>query len=137
MPVVSAIANGRSAAFVLDTGAARSVLAEAAVARLSLPLDEWAAMTMRGVGGGVRHRVAHLRSLTLGGAALHRRSVAGDMSMAVVPALPFAGEKPVSGLLGGDYLHGYDLVWRPEERRLALYAVAACSGRFVPWAGRL
>jgi predicted aspartyl protease len=134
VPVVPAMANGTEAAFVLDTGAARSVLDEAAVRRLSLPLDEWAAMTMRGVGGAVRHRVAHLRSLSVGGAGLHRRSAAGDMSMAVVPVLPFAGEPPVSGLLGGDYLQTYDLAWEPADKRLALFAVQGCNGRFVPGA---
>ncbi|MBV9654902.1 MAG: aspartyl protease family protein [Acetobacteraceae bacterium] len=133
VPVVAAAADGVEAPFILDTGAARSVLTETAVRQVGAALDEWAAMTMRGVGGLVRHRVARLRTLTLGGAPLHRRSAANDMSMAVVPELPSGGGPPVSGLLGADYLESYDLAWESGGGRLGLYRVGGCSGRFLPW----
>ena len=133
VPVVTAAIDGQPVRLILDTGATRSVLDEAAVARLGVPLDEWAAMTMRGVGGAVRHRVARLRTLTLGGAALRRRSAAGDMSIAVVPGLPLSPDAAVSGLLGAEYLSGYDLEW--DGRTARLHEVAGCSGRFLPWTG--
>lgn len=134
VPVVTAEVDGSAALFVLDTGASRSVLTEAAVQRLSLPLDEWASMTMRGIGGAVRRRVANLRSLTLGGAPLRRKSAAGNMSIAVVPGLPLPVQTPVAGLIGGDFLSAYDLEW--DGSRLRLFTAAECSGRFAPWPGR-
>ena len=43
--------NGITASFILDTGAQRSVVTEAAVARLDLARDQWVGTTMSGIGG--------------------------------------------------------------------------------------
>ena len=46
------------------------------------------------------------------------------------------GGRPIAGLLGQDYLSPYDLDLDIQAGRLALYAVAGCAGRFLPWTGR-
>ena len=128
--------NGIAGRFILDTGAQRSVVTPAAVQRLGLALDEWVGTTMRGVGGIERRRNANPRSLTLAGVALERRTVTRDTSL-TVGTLPQAalGGQAIDGLLGRDFLSLFDLVLDISARRLALYEVQGCSGRFLPWSG--
>jgi len=125
--------NGTAATFVLDTGAERSLVTPQAVQRLDLALDQWVATTMRGVGGVVEHANADPRSIMLGGLALRRATLAHDISL-TVGALPAMGaDTTVDGLLGRDFLSAYDLMLDMTARRLALYEVHGCGGRFLPW----
>jgi hypothetical protein len=128
--------NGITASFILDTGAERSVVSEAAVKRLDLARDPWVGTTMGGVGGIDRRPNADPRSLTLGGVPLERRTLNRDTSLTVA-TLPRsrAGDLTIDGLLGRDYLSRFDLDVDPPRRRLTLYRVADCSGRFLPWTG--
>jgi len=121
--------NGIAGKFVLDTGAARTIVTPAAVDRFHLALDEWTATTMRGVGGIERHRDADPRSFSMGGVALHRRSLARDSTLRVA-TLPRNG---TDGLLGRDFLSVFDVELDPAARTLTLYDVHLCSGRFIPW----
>src|SRR4051794_13520988 len=57
--------NGVEASFVLDTGAARSVVTEAAVRRLGLARDPWVGTTMSGIGGVNRRANADTRSFSI------------------------------------------------------------------------
>src|SRR5271155_1667616 len=75
--------NGITAPFILDTGAQRSVVSEAAVRRLGLARDQWVGTTMRGIGGIDRRPNAAPRSLSLGGVPLVRRTVTHDTSLTV------------------------------------------------------
>lgn len=126
--------NGINANFVLDTGAARSLVTPGAVRRLGLASDEWIATFMRGVGGIVEHSDADPRSLALGDVPLHRQTITHDTSLMV-------GEMPgyappglvVDGLLGRDLLSQFDLQFDMTDHRLTLYDVRGCNGRFVPW----
>lgn len=122
--------NGHPGRFILDTGAALSVVTPAAVERLGLDLDEWTATTLRGVGGVERRRNAIPRSLSLGGVALHRRALAADQTLRVATMAV-----PADGLLGRDFLFGFDLDLDPAGRTLSLYRATACTGRFLPWSG--
>ena len=126
--------NGIEGRFVLDTGAARTAVTPEAVTRFGLVLDEWTATTMRGVGGMERRRNALPRSVTLGGLALRRRSVAQDATLRVV-TLPRGevGGKAIDGLLGRDFLSLFDVVLDMLRAVLTLYEVRACAGRFLPW----
>ncbi|MGA3398850.1 MAG: retroviral-like aspartic protease family protein [Acetobacteraceae bacterium] len=125
--------NGIGGTFVLDTGAERSLVTPDAVKRLDLALDPWVGTTMRGVGGVVEHQNADPRSLTLGGVALQRHTITHDTSL-TVGALPEMGVgEPVDGLLGRDFLAVFDLEFDVPARRLTLYDVRGCSGRFLPW----
>ena len=126
--------NGVPGTFILDTGASLSVVTPDAVQRFGLALDEWTATTMRGVGGLERRRNADPRSVELGGVALHRRSLAKDVTLRVA-TLPrsVVGGRQIDGLLGRDFMSVFDLELDFSERHLTLYDVHDCSGRFLPW----
>jgi hypothetical protein len=136
LPLLPLQIDDQPATFVLDTGAARSVVTEAAATRLGLRMDEWVGTTMRGVGGVVDHRNADPRSITLGGVTLHRRTLARDNSLAVGGlSRPGTAGHAIDGLLGRDFLSVFDLDLDVPGRRLTLYSVQDCAGRFLPWSG--
>jgi hypothetical protein len=128
--------NGITATFILDTGAQRSVVTEAAVHRLQLARDQWVGTTMGGIGGIDRRPNAVPHSLSLGGVPLVRRTLNRDTSLTVAK-LPHAsaGNQTVDGLLGRDFLSRFDLDLDLPGHRLTLYQVSDCVGRFLPWAG--
>ena len=126
--------NGITATFILDTGAQRSLVTQAAVDRIGLARDEWVDTTMGGVGGLVRHPNANPRSLSLGGVKLVRRTLNHDTSFVVgVLARTGLGSRVIDGLLGRDFLSLFDLDLDVPGRRLTLFQVQGCAGRFLPW----
>ncbi len=128
--------NGVTASFLMDTGAQRSVVSEAAVKRLGVARDEWVGTTMSGIGGVNDRANANPRSLALGGVPLVRRTLRRDTSLTVgiLPSSSVPGEV-VDGLLGRDYLSEFDLDLDVASRQMELYQASGCSGRFLPWAG--
>jgi hypothetical protein len=129
--------NGITASFILDTGAQRSVVSEAAVHRLGLARDEWVGTTMRGVGGIDRRPNADPRSLSLGGVPLVRRTLGHDTSLTVanLSLLTNAESQFIDGLLGRDFLSLFDLDLDLPAHRLMLYQPRDCAGRFLQWPG--
>jgi hypothetical protein len=126
--------DGAQASFVLDTGAARSVVTEAAVKRLGLARDPWVGTTMSGIGGITRRPNVVTRSFSLGGVPLVRQTLHGDTSLTVAQVPSASGSGPlIDGLLGRDYLSVFDLDLNLPERRLTLFQVGGCTGRFLPW----
>ena len=125
--------NGTVANFILDTGAERSLVTSAAVQRLGLRLDQWVGTTMRGVGGVEAHANADPRSLSLGGVPLQRHTITHDTSLTVGDLPGMWSGAPVDGLLGRDFLSVFDLQLDMTARRLTLYDVRGCEGRFLPW----
>jgi hypothetical protein len=136
VPVVAVQVNDTTLPFVPDTGAERSLVTEETVQRAGLRLDEWASTMVQGVGGYVRHRNADPTALSLGGIPLRRRSLAADQTLTVGP-LPQSGfaAQGIAGLLGSDFLSIFDLDFDIPRRRLSLYRVESCAGRFLPWVG--
>jgi predicted aspartyl protease len=132
--LVPVVVNGISGSFILDTGAALTVVTPDAVGHFGLALDEWTATTMLGIGGVERRRNANPRSVELGGVALHRRSLARDATLRVA-TLPrtMVGGRQVDGLLGRDFLSLFDLDVDFPRQTLTLYEVDGCAGRFLPW----
>jgi hypothetical protein len=128
--------NGITATFILDTGAQRSLVTEAAVRRLGLARDEWVGTTMSGVGGIESRPNADPRSLTLGGIPLVRRTLTHDTSLTVgvIPRTQ-VGKLLIDGLLGRDFLSLFDLDLDVPSLRLTVYQVHDCAGRFLPWQG--
>ena len=126
--------NGIAGSFILDTGAAQTVVTPDAVRHFGLALDEWTASTMRGVGGVERRRNADPRSVELGGVALHRRSIAHDATLRVA-TLPVSrvGAWQIDGLLGRDFLSLFDLDLDLPRQTLTLFEVHDCAGGFLPW----
>jgi hypothetical protein len=134
--IVPVVVNGIAASFILDTGAQRSVVTGEAVQRLGLARDQWVGTTLSGVGGVDRRPNADPRSLSLGGVPLVRPTLGHDTSLTVglIPR-PRVGDHVIDGLLGRDFLSVFDLDLDVPSRRLTIYAVQDCSGRFLPWTG--
>jgi Aspartyl protease len=136
VPVVGVQVNGVTLPFVLDTGAQRSLITDATVQRAAVRLDVWADTTVKGISGYERHRNADPASLTLGGITLRRRTVAADSTLTVgpLPQSVFANHD-IAGLLGADFLGGFDLDLDMPHGKLSVYRVSGCTGRFLPWPG--
>ncbi len=138
VPVVGVQVNDVTLPFVLDTGAQRSLVTDTTVQRAALRLDQWASTTVKGISGYERHRNADPASLALGGIALRRRTLARDSTLTVgpLPQNAFASHD-IAGLLGADFLGGFDLDLDMPRGRLALYRVTGCTapslGRSLPW----
>jgi hypothetical protein len=135
--LVPVAVNGVSVDFLLDTGAERSVVGLQAATQLALARDEWVSTDMQGTGGTDRRRLGRPRSLTLGGVALRRHTVAADNSLVVGPIPESIGGHPIAGLLGQDFLSPFDLDLDVAGGTLTLFDVSGCSGTFVPWPGRV
>ena len=133
---VPLVVNASTATFILDTGAQRSLVTEEAARRLGLARDEWVGTTMRGIGGIQSRPNADPRSLALGGVPLVRRTLNHDTSLTVgiIPRTR-VGDLVIDGLLGRDFLSLFDLDIDVPDRRLTLYRVRGCAGRFLPWPG--
>ena len=133
-PLVTARLDGHPATFILDTGAQRSLLTPEAVRRFDLKLDPWVGTTVVGIGGIEQHRNARVASLVLGGVALRQNTLLRGLSLSVgaIPASEM-GRVPVDGILGRDVLAAFDLALDVGQRRITLYRVRGCSGRFLPW----
>jgi hypothetical protein len=138
VPVVDVQINNATLPFVLDTGAQRSLVTDATVQRAALRLDDWAETTVKGISGYERHRNADPTSLALGGIALRRHTLAGDSTLTVGP-LPQStlANHAVAGLLGADFLGGFDLDLDVPAGRLTLYHVTGCTAQSLqqslPW----
>ena len=131
--------NGIAADFLLDTGAERTVVGIAAADRLHIARDEWVSTDILGAGGRDRRRLGRPSSLSLGGLALRRRTVAADNSVVIGPIPDQVAGRPIAGLLGEDFLSPFDLDIDIPGGKLTLYEVSGCSGRFLPqvapWTG--
>ncbi len=121
--------NRTALPFLFDTGAERSMIFVSAADRIGIRRDEWVATTTRGIGGEVRMRNADPDTLTLGGLALRRQTLAADNTLVVAPMPP--GE--AAGLLGQDLLSPYDLQIDGPHATLTLFAVSDCTARSLPW----
>ncbi len=134
VPTVQVAVDGEPARFVLDTGAARTTISEAAVRRLGLPLDRWVGTTLQGIGGVQQHQDAAPGSIVLDGIELHQVGLYSSYSIAVA-SLPFhaASGRSIDGLLGRDLLGGYDLDLDIPDMTVTLASVIDCRGDFVPW----
>lgn len=134
--IVPVEVNGQAASFILDTGAQRSVVTGEAVRRLNLARDQWVGTTMSGIGGIDRRANADPRSFSLGGVRLVRRTLNHDTSLTVgIIPQAVAGGRVIDGLLGRDYLSVFDLDLDMPARRLTIFTVQGCAGRFLPWTG--
>ncbi|MDE1149300.1 MAG: retroviral-like aspartic protease family protein [Azospirillaceae bacterium] len=119
--VTSATINGKPVRFLVDTGAFASLVSRPAAARLGLGARD-ANTLMYGLDGGDRIKQATLASLDLG--TWHRQGVAVYVSGQhdFVPANP-----DIVGVLGMDFLQGYDIEFDLSHKALSLYRPEGCD----------
>jgi hypothetical protein len=133
-PLTTVQVNDVDATFIVDTGAYRTLMGDDAVRNLKLERDQWVATAIRGIGGVQERPDALPRSLRLGTTTLHRRTLTGGASVMVGPLPVNAVDgRPITGLLGRDFLSPFDLDLDLSNGRLTLYDVQGCSAGFLPW----
>ena len=123
---------GAPVLLLVDTGAERTLLTEAAVERLRLPRDHQHATRTYGIGSSTASWDAVLPDgLTLGNARFPLDGVTvGRFSMIRV------GGAPADGLLGADVLLAFDIDIDVPNRRLTIYrARHGCLQAGPPWSG--
>ena len=127
---VPATIEDKPVTLLLDTGAESSMVTPVAMALLRLQADAHRHTTIQGTGGAITTQNARLQSFGIGGMDMT------DQSAAVGP-LPSAqaAAANASGLLGADWLSGFDVELDLPHRRVALYRVEGCDGDYVPWQG--
>jgi predicted aspartyl protease len=129
VPTVTLRVNGSPAEFLFDTGAERTILTAAAAKRLGVVPHYEYARRMHSLGSAVDGGDAQLRSLNLGGMALPGfRILVGSVS------LPMVAGKPLDGLLGADFLSGFEVDLDLAQRRVILYQLPpACAITAPVW----
>ena len=121
--VVPVVLDGQMARMVVDTGAERTVLTRAAVARLGLRLDPYVDSILRGAGGRLEtYRNADVGHASLGGMRLPQRAGA-KLSLSVTDMALGA-----DGLLGGDLLRHFTLTLDFAAGTLALGPAGSRAG---------
>ena len=120
--------NGQSATLVLDTGAERTILTEAAVSRLHLRRDLRQASSTVGVGGVSATYDARPDDFAIGAFRLPADTVSvGAFS------LPAFGDIQPDGLLGADILLAFDLDIDLPDGHLTIYRARPCTDARPPW----
>jgi predicted aspartyl protease len=130
MLLVHATISGAPVTLLVDTGAERTLLTEAAVDRLHLPRDYQHAMRTYGIGSPTASWDADLpNGMVLGGTHFPVDSVTvGKFGMMQV-----AGGTP-DGLLGADILLAFDLDLNLPAHQITLYrARRDCPNAAPPW----
>jgi predicted aspartyl protease len=124
--LVSARLDGMPMWLVLDTGAAASMISEAAARRLGLPLRDGRARVY-GIDGRLISRTTRVPSLALEGAE------ARDQEFIVMPGGGDGTDLRPAGLFGSDYLRNYDVEIDLGQGRVNLFSPDHCPGRVVYW----
>jgi len=129
LPLVDATIAGAPVRLVLDTGADRTLLSEAAVRRLGLPRDPHRTSRSTGVGGAFGGFDALTNTITLGGTTLPLpRVVVGDFDLGF-------SDTQVDGLLGADLWRHFDVDLNLPARTATLYRAQFCHRSAPPWPG--
>lgn len=113
---------------LVDTGAERTVLTEAAVARLGLPHDTRHATRSVGIGGMSANWDVFIPGIVLGNTRFPvQRLAVGDFTV------DHTSGPPADGLLGADILLAFELDIDAPDRQLTLFRVRHCPDAVPPW----
>ena len=121
--IVPVTLNGHAIGMLLDTGARKSMLGEAAVQRLNLVRDPRSSLRSW-VWVDSAQPDARIDSMSIGAAALSLNRLAVNS---------FGGHQPFDGILGLDILRDYDLDIDGPKRVLTLYRIRRCEPAPPPW----
>nr|WP_294543179.1 retroviral-like aspartic protease family protein [uncultured Rhodopila sp.] len=129
LPVVPAGINGKWVHLVVDSGAERTTLSDAAAERLGLPHDPRYRTRSLGIGGRTVTTDVDLDRLVLGGVHFPVERVAvGTFNLRNEHGLD------ADGLLGADILLAFDLDIDVPHGVLTLYRARQCPQSAPPWA---
>jgi predicted aspartyl protease len=120
--------NDHPATMVMDTGAERTTLTEAAVTRLHLRRDLHHPTNTMGIGGPSASYEAVLDDFAIG---VFRLPV-DRVEVGTFP-IPEIGGIQADGLLGADILLAFDLDIDLPARRLTIYRARPCADARPPW----
>jgi predicted aspartyl protease len=127
IPLVDVRLNGAPATMVLDTGAERTVLTEAAARRVGLQFDPRNIQRGAGAGGVVTSFAARVRRMELAGLSIPDHPV-----LATPHSLGSVGGTPVDGLLPALVLSAFDVDLDLPGRKITLYAGTVCGDTIIP-----
>jgi hypothetical protein len=132
---VPAVLNDQKATLIVATGAEFSMITPTAMFELQLHADPRQRTTLTDIGGSVTKQNALVRSLKIGTVEMLDQSLAVGQLPAVSRERRFSpiAQAPEAGLLGADWLSGFDVELDLPHQRVALYQVHGCSGDYVPW----
>ena len=126
--VVPAGIDGKWVHLVVDSGAERTTISEAAAERLGLPKDARYINHSMGIGGATTTTDATIDRLVLGGVHFPVNRVAvGNFNLRNQPGLA------ADGLLGADILLAFDLDIDVPGGKLTLYRSRVCPNAQPPW----
>jgi len=125
---IGATFNDQPAVMVVDTGAERTTLTEAAVTRMRLRRDLQHASDTVGIGGASASYEAVLDDFAVGAFRLPVSRV--RVGTFTLPE--FGGVQP-DGLLGADILLAFDLDIDLPAHRLTIYRARPCADARPPW----
>jgi hypothetical protein len=132
---VPALLDDHAATLALATGAEASMVTPTVMRDMQLHTDPRQGTILTDIGGSYRTQNALLRSFKIGQIEML------DQSLAVGP-LPVSPQQtgfsliPQSsqaGLLGADWLSGFEVEIDLPHQRVALYRMHGCEGDYVPW----
>ncbi len=127
LPVVPVKIDGIDARMVLDTGADRLLVTEAALPHLRLNADRHRPGFSRGVNGTTGSFAASVERLIVGTVDL------GHRDADVLPFVWPTGITPPDGFLAGSILFIFDLDIDIPHRRVTLYYPRICPDGAAPW----
>jgi len=125
---VTAVINGQPVRLLVDTGAERTVLTQAAVARLGLPHDARRQTRSLGIGGSSSNWDVDISGIVLGQTRFPvDHVVVGNFTIDHIDG------PRTDGLLGADILLAFDMDIDSAAHRLTLYRVRRCADAVPPW----
>ena len=120
--------NGKWTRLIVDSGAERTTLSEAAAKRLDLTQDPHSVSHMTGIGGSYAHPDVLIDSMVIGG-------VRFPISRVPVSTLNFDRNAGLTadGLLGADILLAFEMDIDVPHNTLTLYRARHCPGMRPNW----
>lgn len=121
--------NGHWADLVVDTGAERTTIGDAAANRLGLPHDPRYVNNSMGIGGATTTTDVTIQRLVMGGVYFQpvTRIAVGTFNLQTQHGLR------ADGLLGADILLAYEMDIDVPAHKLTLYHSRACPNAHPPW----